>query len=76
MNRQQISGSGFWIFEVDKCRGNELLTAGVLLKRFGAAARERIERRMNGLTEPDQETEKQEWSRILDKLDTLISPGL
>ena len=76
MNEQQLSGRGFWMFEVDDCRGEELLQAGVLFKRFGGDARDRILRRITQLTDPDEEPEKEEWSRILDKLNMLINPVL
>jgi len=75
MNRQQLAGLGFWTFDVDNCRGGEILQAGVLWKRFGEKARDRIRERMAQLTNPDQETEKEEWSRILDKLNSLIKPN-
>jgi esterase/lipase superfamily enzyme len=75
MNQQQLAGLGFWTFDVDNCRGGEILQAGVLWKRFGVKARDRIRERMAQLTNPDQETEKEEWSRILDKLNSLIKPN-
>ncbi len=75
MNRQQASGQGFWIFDVGFCRGTELLEAGLLWKKFGAAARARIENRIRQLTQPEQEIEKEEWFRIMERLETLLGSG-
>lgn len=75
MSRQQVAGQGFWLFDIGFCRGAELLEAGLLFKKFGAAARARIENRIRQLTSPEQETEKEEWFRIMDRLETLIGPG-
>jgi hypothetical protein len=52
------------------CKGNDLLEAGVLVKRFGALARARVTARIAALTDPSQ---KQEWSRILTHLDGLLN---
>lgn len=60
-----------WLFNVDVCRGHDLLEAGVLLKRFGERARKRAQDRLASTTDPDQ---KQQWSRILQRLDTLLKP--
>lgn len=60
-----------WRFNVDVCRGHDLLEAGVLLKRFGERARNRVVDRIASLSDPDQ---KQQWSRILQRLDTLLKP--
>ena len=76
MQWNEMSTLGFWSFNVDDCRGRELLQAGVLLKRFREKARARIEERIGRLTEPGEVTEKEEWSRILDRLNSLINPTL
>jgi esterase/lipase superfamily enzyme len=60
-----------WLFNVTVCRGQDLLEAGVLLKRFGERARKRVLDRIALLKDPDQ---KQQWSRILKRLDTLLKP--
>lgn len=60
-----------WRFNVARCAGAELLQAGVLVKRFGDRARARVRSRLQQLTDPQQ---KQEWQRILQKLDDLL-PG-
>ncbi len=59
-----------WLFDVNACRGQDLLEAGVLVKRFGDRARKRVLDRIAALTDPDQ---KQEWSRILTRLDGLLN---
>ena len=75
MSRNNTADRGFWLFDVDNCRGAELLEAGLLFKRFGAAARARIEDHINRLTAPEQAEEKEEWSRIMERLESLIRPG-
>jgi esterase/lipase superfamily enzyme len=59
-----------WLFNVSVCKGNDLLEAGVLVKRFGDLARARVTARIAALTDPSQ---KQEWSRILTRLDGLLN---
>lgn len=76
MRRQEAAGQGFWLFDVSYCRGTELLEAGLLFKKFGAAARARIENRIRQLTSPEQAIEKEEWFRIMDRLETLIGSGI
>ena len=49
--------------------GDDLLEAGVLLKRFGDLARERVVANMTTLTDPSQ---KQQLSLILNRLDGLL----
>lgn len=75
MSKQEVAGQGFWLFDVGYCRGTELLEAGLLFKKFGAAARARIENRIKQLTSPEQANEKEEWFRIMDRLETLIGSG-
>ena len=58
-----------WRFNVDLCKGHDLLLAGVLFKRFGAQARARVNARLNGISDA---AEKQEWTRILGRLDSLL----
>jgi esterase/lipase superfamily enzyme len=76
MSRQPVAEQGFWLFDVDFCRGTELLEAGLLFKKFGVAARSLIEKHIGKLTAPEQEIEKEEWSRIMERLNTLIGPDL
>ena len=56
------------MFNADACKGDDLLEAGVLLKRFGDLARGRVIANMATLTDP---TQKQQWSQILKRLDVL-----
>jgi esterase/lipase superfamily enzyme len=60
-----------WLFNVDICKGDDLMQAGVLLKRFGDVARAHALANIASLTDPSQ---KLEWSRILTQLDTLLLP--
>jgi hypothetical protein len=62
---------GVWVFNANACKGNDLLEAGVLLKRFGDLARQRVIANIAGLTDPSQ---KQQWSDILKRLDGLLPP--
>jgi hypothetical protein len=61
--------TGAWVFNVDVCKGHDLLLAGVIFKRFGDRARARVRERIAALSDP---SEKQEWSRILARLDDLL----
>ncbi len=60
----------YW-FNVNDCKGVDLLQAGIALKRYGDKAREHALANIASLTDPSQ---KQEWQRILDRLQGLISP--
>ncbi len=71
MNNQFQGTVEFWLFDVETCRGGEVLEAGLLIKRFGKTARARVKRRISALTD---EAAKEEWSRILDRLDRLLKP--
>jgi len=67
------AGSGtltVWSFNADDCKGEELLEAGVILKKFGDVARDRVMTYRSTLTDPSQ---KEQWSLILRKLDTLLA---
>lgn len=67
------ASANLWLFNVSACRGNDLLEAGVLMKRFGDRARRRVLDRIATLTDPGQKDQKQEWSRILTRLDGLLN---
>jgi hypothetical protein len=60
-----------WLFNVDICKGDDLLEAGVLLKRLGAQARAQAQANIEALTDPSQ---KQQWSLILQRLNILLAP--
>ena len=70
-NRKTKDALDFYWFNVDDCRGDDLLQAGVTLKRYGDKAREHALANIASLTDP---SEKQEWQRILERLDGLIKP--
>ena len=71
MNGTQVSGTlAVWVFDADACKGDALLEAGVMLKRFGDLARERLVANMATLTDPSQ---KQQLSLILARLDGLLA---
>jgi len=61
-----------WWFDADACKGDDLLEAGVMMKRFGDLARERVLANISTLTDPSQ---KKEWSQILKRLDGLLAPA-
>ena len=61
-----------WVFNADACKGDDMLEAGVMLKRFGDLARARVMENMATLTDP---SEKQQWSLVLKRLDGLLAPG-
>jgi esterase/lipase superfamily enzyme len=60
-----------WLFHANGCQGDDLLEAGVLLKRFGDRARSLALANLQALTDPAQQ---QQWTRILSRLDALIAP--
>jgi len=59
-----------WVFNADACKGEDMLAAAVLLKRFGDLARARVVANIAALTDPSQ---KQQWSQILTRLDGLLA---
>ena len=61
-----------WSFNADSCKGDDMLEAGVLLKRFGDLARARVAANMQTLTDPSQ---IKEWKLILKRLDRLAGAG-
>jgi len=72
MSGRKTSGPlAVWVFNADACKGDDLLEAGVMLKRFGDRARARVVANMAALTDPSQ---KQQWSLILKRLDGLLIP--
>jgi hypothetical protein len=60
----------YW-FDVDACKGDEFLQAGITIKRYGDKAREYALANISSLTDP---SEKQEWQRILTRIDALVAP--
>ena len=60
-----------WLFDVDNCKGDEVLEAGLLLKRLGDDARGQVQAYVSTLTDPSQ---KEQWSLILKRLNALLAP--
>ena len=71
-DRKAAGPLAVWVFNADACKGDDLLEAGVMLKRFGDLARARVMENMATLTDP---SEKQQWSLVLKRLDGLLAPG-
>jgi len=61
----------FWLFDVDTCKGDDLLQAGLLLKQLGDNARAQVQAYIATLTDP---SEQRQWSLILKRLDGLLAP--
>ncbi|HEY1723930.1 MAG TPA: alpha/beta hydrolase [Steroidobacteraceae bacterium] len=59
-----------WLFNVSNCRGDDLLEAGVLLKRLGDRARAQVQANINNLTDQKQ---REQWSLILQRLNMLLA---
>lgn len=74
MREQSQDHTGFWLFNSEVCKGAEVLEAGLLVKRFGSGALERVRNRLSSLTEDsDADTEtREEWLRILNRLERVL----
>ena len=68
-NRKAGSSLTVWWFNADACKGDDMLEAGVMLKRFGELARQRVLANISALTDPSQQ---QEWKLVLTRLDSLL----
>jgi esterase/lipase superfamily enzyme len=68
-NRESSATLIVWRFNADACKGDDILEAGVMLKRYGDLARARVLANIATLTDPSQ---KQQWSLILKRLDGLL----
>jgi esterase/lipase superfamily enzyme/pterin-4a-carbinolamine dehydratase len=70
MSDRKVGGSlSVWWFDANACKGDDVLEAGVMLKRFGDLARQQVLANISSLTDPSQ---KQEWQLILTRLDGLL----
>ena len=58
-----------WRFNVDACKGAQLLAAGEYLKQYGDAARQHILNQISAITDPSA---KLDWQMILDRLNGLL----
>ncbi len=72
MREQSQESAGFWRFDGELCKGGEVLEAGLLIKRFGSSARERVRRRLDALKGESDVDAREEWSRILNRLERLL----
>jgi len=72
MSEQRASTvSSYYQFAVTGCEGEDLLEAGVLLKRFGDRAVSVVQANVQTLTDPKQQLQ---WQRILLRMNGLIPP--
>jgi pimeloyl-ACP methyl ester carboxylesterase len=72
MSDQKAGGAlSVWLFNVDICKGNDLLEAGVLVKRLGDRAQAQVQTYISTLTDP---TQKEQWSLIQKRLNVLLAP--
>ena len=69
MREQEDSDARYWLFDLENCRGSDLLQAGLIYRRFGAGAIQRIERHIAGI---DDRERGREWTAILDRLRSLV----
>jgi esterase/lipase superfamily enzyme len=60
-----------WLFNVDSCKGDDLLEAGVLLKRLGDRAIAQVQANIQALTDQKQ---KDQWRLIQKRLNGLLAP--
>jgi esterase/lipase superfamily enzyme len=68
-NRKTGGTLAVWWFNADACKGDDMLEAGVMLKRFGELARQHVLANISALNDPSQ---KQQWQQILTRLDGLL----
>jgi esterase/lipase superfamily enzyme len=67
-NRKSDDKLIVWLFNAEACKGDEMLEAGVMMKRFGDLARQQVLANIAALTDAGQ---KQQWQLILTRLDGL-----
>jgi esterase/lipase superfamily enzyme len=67
-NRKAGATLTVWLFNSEACKGDDMLEAGVMLKRFGDLARQQVLANIAALTDASQ---KQEWRQVLSRLDGL-----
>jgi esterase/lipase superfamily enzyme len=70
--RKDKNALDFYSFNADVCKGDDMLEAGVMIKRFGDLARAQVVANIQAVTDPAQ---VQEWSLILKRLDVLLAPA-
>jgi esterase/lipase superfamily enzyme len=72
MSNPKAGLSSVWRFDAEHCKGDEILEAGVMLKRYGDLARNRVVANIAELTDPTQQQQQQQWKLILARLDVLL----
>ena len=70
--RKDKDALDFYSFNADVCKGDDMLEAGVMIKRFGDLARAQVVANIQAVSDPSQ---AQEWSLILKRLDVLLAPA-
>jgi len=71
-HEQAADEARIWQFDVETCGGGEVLEAGLLLKRFGGDARDKVQDHLGDMPQDADAGIREEWSRILDRLDKLL----
>ena len=69
MTNPKAGASTVWRFDAEHCKGDDILEAGVMLKRYGDLARNHVVANISELTDPNQQ---QQWKLILVRLDGLL----
>jgi hypothetical protein len=66
MSNPKSGVSSVWRFDAEHCKGDEILEAGVMLKRYGDLAKNHVVANIAELTDP---TQQQQWKLILVSLE-------
>jgi esterase/lipase superfamily enzyme len=72
MSNPKAGVASVWRFDAEHCKGDDILEAGVMLKRYGDLARNRVVENIAQLTDPTQQQQQQQWKLILSRLDVLL----
>jgi len=72
-NPKRSADSSVWLFNAQNCKGDDILEAGVMLKRFGDLALAHVQANIAQLADPTQQEQKQQWQLIMQQLKTLQS---
>ncbi len=75
MQPAEKNQKAYWVFRTDDCRDSALRKAAVLLKRFGADARERALQRLRQIQDTQDAQRREHWTAILKKIDELLTHG-
>ncbi len=66
MSNPKAGASSVWRFDAEHCKGDEILEAGVMLKRYGDLAKSHVVANIAELTDP---TQQNQWKLILTSLE-------